>query len=179
MAALAVNQPQPVEVIIEHKEPALEEPETDVAEPEVAIIEPEIDVIEPEIDAIEPEIDVIEPEVEMTEEPEENIIEPKVEVEPKIEVEPLQGSATNFKQAGVLQDSQYRYTYYSSRVLRHYRTDEWTPGEDGIYRDVDGNVVVASSDMALGTEFVSEIFGPCKVYDSGCASGTVDVYVNF
>lgn len=85
----------------------------------------------------------------------------------------------NFRSAGVLQDSDWRYTYYSSRVLYHYRTPEWTVGSDGIYRDSDGYVVVASSDLSEGSTFCSEIFGYCKVYDCGCPSGTIDVYVNF
>lgn len=86
---------------------------------------------------------------------------------------------SNFKSAGVLYDSNWRYTYYSSRVLYHYRTPEWSAGSDGIYRDSDGYVVVASSDLSEGSTFHSDIFGYCKVYDCGCPSGTIDVYVNF
>ena len=86
---------------------------------------------------------------------------------------------SSFKSDGVWSDNNYRYTWYSSNALRHYRTDEWTAGEDGIYRDVDGYVVVASSDLAQGTVVEDTPFGDCKVYDSGCASGTIDVYTNF
>lgn len=71
-----------------------------------------------------------------------------------------------------------RETYYSSNVLYHYRTPEWTAGADGVYRDSDGYVVVASSDLAQGS-VLDTSFGAAKVYDTGCASGTVDVYVNW
>lgn len=89
------------------------------------------------------------------------------------------GIGSNFKRDGVWYDDRYRYTYYSSRVLRHYRTSEWTPDANGIYRDKDGYAVVASNDHAQGTVVSGTPFGDAKVYDSGCASGTLDVYVDF
>ena len=85
----------------------------------------------------------------------------------------------SFQSDGVWQDENYRYTWYSSNVLYHYRTPEWTAGSDGIYRDAEGYVVVASSDHPQGTVIESTPFGAAKVYDSGCASGTLDVYTNF
>lgn len=106
--------------------------------------------------------------------------EPVVEeyVEPEPEPQQLINSGS-FKSAGVWYDNNYRYTWYSSNVLYHYRTPEWTAGPDGIYRDSDGYVVVASSDLPQGTVVEGTPFGACKVYDSGCASGTLDVYTNF
>lgn len=86
----------------------------------------------------------------------------------------------NFKFHGVLYDSNYRYTYYSSNVLRHYKTSQWTLGSDGIYRDSNGRVIVASDDYAQGTVVNSEIFGECIVEDCGVgSSGTLDVYTGF
>lgn len=107
--------------------------------------------------------------------------EPVVEeyVEPEPEPQPQIINSGSFKSAGVWYDSNYRYTWYSSNVLYHYRTPEWTAGTDGIYRDRDGYVVVASSDLPQGTVVEGTPFGACKVYDSGCASGTLDVYTNF
>lgn len=69
-------------------------------------------------------------------------------------------------------------TYYSSNVLYHYRTPEWSTDEYGVYRDSDGYVVVAASDLEQGSE-VDTSFGKGKVYDSGCASGTTDIYTNW
>ena len=87
--------------------------------------------------------------------------------------------SSDFKSAGVWYDDSYRYTWYSSNVLYHYRTPEWTPNAEGIYTDADGYVVVASSDHPQGTVIENTPFGPAKVYDTGCASGTLDVYTNF
>lgn len=71
-----------------------------------------------------------------------------------------------------------RETWYSSNTLYHYRTGEWTVGADGVYRDADGYVVAASSDYGQGST-IDTSFGAGKVYDSGCASGTVDIYTKW
>ena len=88
------------------------------------------------------------------------------------------GDSGSFKSQGVIYQNSIRYTYYSSNVLYHYRTPEWNVGSDGIYRDSAGYIVVASSDHSQGS-VVSTPFGAGKVYDSGCASGTIDIYTNF
>jgi hypothetical protein len=88
-------------------------------------------------------------------------------------------SGSDFKRDGVWCDERFRYTWYSSNVKRHYRTDEWTPDSQGIYRDSDGYAVVASNDYPQGTVIEGTLFGAAKVYDYGCDSGTLDVYVNF
>ena len=91
---------------------------------------------------------------------------------------PSSGSG-NFQADGVWYDENYRYTWYSSNAAYHYRTPEWSAGSDGIYRDSEGYVVVASSDYAQGTVIENTPFGAAKVYDTGCASGTLDVYTNY
>lgn len=88
------------------------------------------------------------------------------------------GNSGSFKSQGVIYQNGIRYTYYSSNVLYHYRTPEWNAGSDGIYRDSAGYIVVASSDHSQGS-IVSTPFGAGKVYDSGSASGTIDIYTNF
>lgn len=82
------------------------------------------------------------------------------------------------KSSGVNYYNGRKETYYSSRVLYHYRTSEWSVDSEGWYRDSDGNYVVAASDMAQGTTFEGSK-GTCKVYDSGCAAGTTDYYCAF
>lgn len=67
-------------------------------------------------------------------------------------------------------------TYYSSNVLYHYRTSEWTLDSEGFYRDSDGYYVVAASDMEQGETFTGSK-GECKVYDCGCSDGVTDYYV--
>lgn len=80
---------------------------------------------------------------------------------------------------GVIYWGDYRWTYYSESVLpgeglsipgRH--TDE-----TGFVCDENGYICLASSDLNYGT-IVSTPFGRMGcVYDSGCPSGTLDVYV--
>lgn len=81
-------------------------------------------------------------------------------------------------QSGVNYYNDRKETYYSSNVLYHYRTEEWTVGSDGVYRDSDGYVVVAASDIPFG-ETVDTSFGMGKVYDTGCAAGVTDIYTNW
>ena len=69
-------------------------------------------------------------------------------------------------------------TYYSSNVLYHYKTPEWTADENGVYRDQEGFVVVAASDIPYGSE-IDTSFGPGKVYDTGSDPGITDIYVNW
>ena len=71
-----------------------------------------------------------------------------------------------------------RETAYSSNVLYHYRTSEWTPDEYGFYRTDDGYYVVASSDYEQGT-IIETTRGEAMVLDSGCDSGIVDFYCDW
>lgn len=82
------------------------------------------------------------------------------------------------KSSGVNWYNGWRETYYSSRVLYHYMTPQWTAGADGVYRDSDGYVIVSSSSESYGT-ITDTSFGIGKVYDTGCALGTHDIYVNW
>jgi hypothetical protein len=89
--------------------------------------------------------------------------------------------AENFQTVGAIYDeSGTRYTWYSEQVLPGGGLD--IPGrytdEAGFVRDAAGNVAVASSDYEKGTA-VDTPFGPGVVYDTGCASGTVDIYVGW
>ena len=69
-------------------------------------------------------------------------------------------------------------TAYSSNVLYHYRTSEWTADEQGFYHDSEGRYVVAASDMEQGTVFQGSM-GECIVLDSGCDAGVTDYYTNW
>lgn len=67
-------------------------------------------------------------------------------------------------------------TYYSSNVLYHYKTNEWSVDDEGFYRTDDGYYVVAASDMAQGETFEGSK-GTCIVLDTGCNAGVTDYYV--
>ena len=81
---------------------------------------------------------------------------------------------------GVVYYNGHRETYYSQKVLPGNGLD--IPGrhvaEDGTVRDADNYICVASSDLEKGS-VVETSLGTAKVYDSGCASGTVDIYTNW
>lgn len=81
---------------------------------------------------------------------------------------------------GVVYFNGHRETYYSQRVLPGGGLD--IPGRhvasDGTIRDADGYICVASSDYPKGT-IVETSLGTGKVYDTGCASGTIDIYTDW
>ena len=87
---------------------------------------------------------------------------------------------TSFK--GVVYYNGHRETYYSQKVLPGNGLN--IPGrhvaEDGTIRDGDGYICVAAntSYMKKGTTLMTSL-GPAKVYDCGCAYGTIDIYVNW
>lgn len=80
------------------------------------------------------------------------------------------------QQSGVNYYNDRTETYYSSNVLYHQDTNQWTVDDEGFYRTDDGYYVVAASDMPQGTTFEGSK-GTCIVLDSGCSEGITDYYV--
>ncbi len=86
------------------------------------------------------------------------------------------------KQKGAMFYNGHRETYYSEKVLPG--TGLNIPGrhvaDDGTIRDADGYICVAADPgyMPKGSVLITSL-GPAKVYDSGCAYGTIDIYVNW
>lgn len=83
---------------------------------------------------------------------------------------------------GALYFDGHKETYYSQRVLPGQGLN--IPGrhvaDDGTVRDGDGYISVAADPSYLPRgSVVMTSLGPAKVYDTGCAYGTVDVYVNW
>ncbi len=83
---------------------------------------------------------------------------------------------------GVKYYNGHRETWYSQKVLpgpglkipgRHV-------ADDGTIRDGEGYIVLAS-DLSYKSRgsVVQTSLGPGKVYDTGCAYGTIDIYVNW
>lgn len=81
---------------------------------------------------------------------------------------------------GVVYFNGHKETYYSQRVLPGHGLN--IPGRhvaaDGTIRDANGNLCLASSDYPKGT-VVETSLGTGVVYDSGCASGTIDIYTDW
>lgn len=92
------------------------------------------------------------------------------------------GATSDFKRDGVINQDGWRYTWYSQNVLPGGGLD--IPGrhvgDDNLIYDADGYIVVAANraDLEAGAT-VSTPFGEGKVYDTGCAQGTIDIYTNF
>ena len=86
------------------------------------------------------------------------------------------------KRKGVVYCNGHKETYYSQKVLpggglkipgRHV-------ANDGTIRDKDGYICVAAHKNYYPKGATLEIsLGPAKVYDTGCAYGIIDVYVNW
>lgn len=151
-----------------------------------AVVETEatfpIEEVSDEIVEFETEVEEVVAEVEEAEE-EEEVVEEEVVVETAAAPVTYQASYSGYVEngdgltmsGGVNYHNGRRETWYSSNAAYHYRTGEWTVGEDGVYRDADGYIVVAASDLAQGST-VETSLGTGKVYDSGCAAGTTDIY---
>ena len=86
------------------------------------------------------------------------------------------------KRRGAIYFNGHRETYYSEKVLPGNGLN--IPGrhvaDDGTIRDENGYICVAADPgfLARGTVLITSL-GPAKVYDCGCAYGTVDIYVNW
>ena len=86
------------------------------------------------------------------------------------------------KSKGAQNFNGHRETYYSQRVLpgNSLRIPGRHVADDGTVRDGDGYICVAADPgfKAKGTVLITSL-GPAKVYDTGCAYGTIDIYVNW
>ncbi len=84
------------------------------------------------------------------------------------------------RSGGVYYYNGHKETWYSERVLPGGALD--IPGrctdDSGLVRDEEGYICVASPDYPKGT-VVETSLGTGKVYDSGCASGVIDIYTNW
>ena len=90
-------------------------------------------------------------------------------------------SASQLKSMGVINWGGWRWTWYSQRVLPGGGLN--IPGRhvdsNGYVCDGNGYICLASGSLSKGT-VVNTPFGKMgKVYDSGCAANTLDVYTNF
>ena len=87
-------------------------------------------------------------------------------------------SVSELRFMGVVYSNGWRFTWYSESVLPGPGLD--IPGrhhDSGMVCDGDGYICVASSDLPRGTVVPTPLGRAGKVYDSGCASGTIDLYL--
>ncbi|MBR5931530.1 MAG: hypothetical protein IKZ95_05825 [Lachnospiraceae bacterium] len=90
-------------------------------------------------------------------------------------------SADELRYLGVIYEGDFRWTWYSQNVLPGGGLD--IPGrhvdENGYVCDENDRICLASSDLEWGTVVTTPFGKEGCVYDCGCASGTLDVYVDF
>ena len=86
------------------------------------------------------------------------------------------------KRRGTLNFNGHKETFYSEKVLpgNGLRIPGRHVADDGTIRDEEGYICVAADPgfMSKGSILITSL-GPAKVYDCGCAYGTVDIYVNW
>lgn len=107
----------------------------------------------------------------------------ETETDPETETETIPTTAEGitadeFRLLGVIKWNGYRWKYYSEKVRKGQRLN--IPGrtsDEYFVRDGEGNICVASSELKWGT-YIETPFGMGRVYDSGCKSGTFDIYVS-
>ena len=90
-------------------------------------------------------------------------------------------SADELRFLGVIYAGDFRWTWYSQNVLPGGGLQ--IPGrhvdENGFICDENDRICLASSDLEWGTIVTTPFGKEGCIYDCGCASGTLDVYVDF
>ncbi len=90
-------------------------------------------------------------------------------------------SADELRFLGVIYAGDFKWTWYSQNVLPGGGLQ--IPGrhvdENGYICDENDRICLASSDLDWGTVVTTPFGKEGCVYDCGCASGTLDVYVDF
>ena len=92
------------------------------------------------------------------------------------------GDANWFRDAGVIRQNGWRYTWYSEYEYTGGMAygGSGIAGDDGVYRDADGYIMVAANRNDLGAgDVIDTPLGQGKVYDTGCSSGTIDIYTRW
>jgi hypothetical protein len=94
---------------------------------------------------------------------------------------PAAYEAAAFRRAGVLRWGGYRWTWYSERILPGHGLR--IPGRHtdaaGYVRDGDGYLCLATDGLRRGTVLMTPLGEPGRVYDCGCGTATIDVYVGW
>jgi hypothetical protein len=90
-------------------------------------------------------------------------------------------SPSDLRQAGAFTWNGWKWTYYSERILPG--NGLWIPGRytdsDGFVCDENGYICLASTSVSRHTTLITPFGRIGKVYDTGCAYGVMDVYVNW
>lgn len=122
-----------------------------------------------------------EPSTEAYTEPEEEYEEPEEEYAEPANSSSVVYSPDYFQKMGMIDWGGWTWTWYSERVLPG--TGLHIPGRytdsQGYVRDENGYLCLASSTLAWGTVVDTPFGSQGRVYDSGCDSDVLDVYVGW
>lgn len=90
-------------------------------------------------------------------------------------------SSNKFKNIGVVYWNGWKWTWYSQRVLPGggLRIPGRHVDNNGYVCDGNNYICLASSTLPYGTVINTPFGKQGKIYDTGCATDTVDVYVDF
>ena len=90
-------------------------------------------------------------------------------------------SANKFKNIGVVYWNGWKWTWYSQRVLPGggLRIPGRHVDNNGYVCDGNNYICLASSTLPYGTVINTPFGKQGKIYDTGCAADTIDVYVDF
>ena len=90
-------------------------------------------------------------------------------------------SANKFKNIGVVYWNGWKWTWYSQRVLPGggLRISGRHVDNNGYICDGNNYICLASSTLPYGTVINTPFGKQGKIYDTGCATDTIDVYVDF
>lgn len=90
-------------------------------------------------------------------------------------------SANKFKNIGVVYWNGWKWTWYSQRVLPGggLRIPSRHVDDNGYVCDGNNYICLASSTLPYGTVINTPFGKQGKIYDTGCATDTIDVYVDF
>ena len=90
-------------------------------------------------------------------------------------------SANKFKNIGVVYWNGWKWTWYSQRVLPGggLRIPGRHVDNNGYVCDGNNYICLASSTLPYGTVINTPFGKQVKIYDTGCATDTIDVYVDF
>ena len=97
---------------------------------------------------------------------------------------PISSISEDFINRGVIYKNGNKYTYYSSNEgdgdFAYSDAEGMTVDENGMYKDNEGYIIVAANKNDYsGGDVVETPFGQGKVYDTGCNTGTIDIYTNY
>lgn len=101
--------------------------------------------------------------------------------EPVVEYTDAAYAPSDLYTQGRLCYGDYQYTWYSERVLPGHglAIDGRHTDDEGFVCDGDGYICVASGSLEKGTVVDTPFGREGKVYDCGCPSNVLDVYVNW